>query len=66
MSNIVSIFITAKPIWVERMTSLTGREGQDIRFTCITRPAKGDREPDPPIWSINGEQMADSHRSKSL
>ena len=49
--------LTAAPIWVEKMTHLVVREGQDARFPCRTRPAIGERDANRPTWYKNGEEI---------
>ena len=48
------------------MHSTTQHEGTNVRFSCITRPAKGEREADTPEWFVNGDPIAINSRCKII
>ena len=48
------------------MLSTTRPEGKNVRFPCITRPAKGEREVDTPEWFVNGDPRTIKSRCKII
>ena len=48
------------------MYSTTKPEGNNVRFSCITRPAKGEREVVTPEWFVNGDPITINSRCKSI
>ncbi|XP_059166600.1 neural cell adhesion molecule L1-like [Physella acuta] len=60
-SNKEAVFldITASPIFYPNGAPVdqTMSEGKDAVFNCNARSARGETEPDPPVWYINGEQV---------
>ncbi|XP_059166601.1 neural cell adhesion molecule L1-like [Physella acuta] len=60
-SNKEAVFldITSSPIFYPNGAPVdqTMSEGKDAVFNCNARSARGETEPDPPVWYINGQQV---------
>ncbi|XP_025089093.1 contactin-5-like [Pomacea canaliculata] len=57
----LTLNVTSRPIWVQRVPSVTLTEGKDAELTCVTRSASNEAKPNAPIWLRNGESMTSGY-----
>ncbi|XP_025089098.1 neurofascin-like [Pomacea canaliculata] len=57
----LTLNVTSRPIWVQRVPSVTLTEGKDAVLTCVTRSASNEDKPNAPIWFRNGDSMTSTY-----